>query len=277
MILTVRHQTTHRYDRPVRGVVQSHRLHPARFDGQRVIAWSVDVAGGVKGGGFRDGADDFIQAWTVPGPVDQVSVTVQGTVETQDLAGVLRGHRDRIPPEVWLRKTPATRCDVAMTDLAQGVAPGQTGLDLAHELARAVASAVRYDQGATTAQTTAAEALALGAGVCQDHAQVLIGLARTRALPARYAVGYMLADPNGTLAQAAHAWAEVWVAGLGWVGFDAANGCCPDARYIRLGCGFDAADAAPIRGAARGEATDVRAEVLDVTLQVTVADGQQQQ
>ena len=40
--------------------------------------------------------------------------------------------------------------------------------------------------------------------------------------------------------------------GLGWVGFDPANRCCPDERYIRLGSGLDAQDAAPIRGISRG-------------------------
>ena len=67
--------------------------------------------------------------------------------------------------------------------------------------------------------------------------------------------------------QASHAWAEIWVAGLGWVGFDAANRCCPDDRYIRLGSGFDAAGAAPIRGVAQGtgeEAPDVSVAVQQV-------------
>ena len=39
---------------------------------------------------------------------------------------------------------------------------------------------------------------------------------------------------------------------LGWVGFDAANHICPTERYVRLACGFDAADAAPITGSRRG-------------------------
>ena len=50
------------------------------------------------------------------------------------------------------------------------------------------------------------------------------------------------------------------MSGLGWVGFDPANRCCPDERYIRLGSGRDARDAAPIRGVSRGggvEAMDV--------------------
>ena len=51
MILTVEHITTYRYDRPVRGVVQSHRLQPSQFDGQRVQSWDVTVTDGRQGGG----------------------------------------------------------------------------------------------------------------------------------------------------------------------------------------------------------------------------------
>jgi len=83
-------------------------------------------------------------------------------------------------------------------------------------------------------------------------------------LPARYVSGYLFADAQGVAHEAAHAWAEVYVAGLGWVGFDPANRCCPDDRYIRLGSGLDAQDAAPIRGIARG----MGAESLDVTVAV---------
>ncbi|MCA3480218.1 MAG: transglutaminase family protein, partial [Rhodobacter sp.] len=137
-------------------------------------------------------------------------------------------------------------------------------LDAAHRLSTAVAGAIAYKPGATRAHTTAAEALALGEGVCQDHAHALIAVARHAALPARYVSGYLMSGGDGSLGEAAHAWAEIWVQGLGWIGFDPANTCCPDDRYIRLGSGLDAQDAAPIRGTARGPA----AEVLDVAVAV---------
>lgn len=49
MFLTVDHVTRYRYDMPVRAVVQSHRLTPSRYDGQKVIQWSVTVTGGEMG------------------------------------------------------------------------------------------------------------------------------------------------------------------------------------------------------------------------------------
>ena len=263
MRLTVDHVTRYRYDAPVRSVVQSHRLTPSAFAGQRVLDWEVTVTGGTRGARHRDGAGDAVQGWTIAGPVTEIAVRVQGTVETEDLAGVLRGHRETVAPDCYLRETAPTRIDAALAALA-ATAIGPDSLSLAHALSAAVADAIAYRPGVTHAHTTAAEALALGEGVCQDHAHALIACARSRAIPARYVSGYLFATEDGTPHEAAHAWAELHIPGLGWVGFDPANRSCPDARYIRLGSGFDAQDAAPIRGIARGGA----GEAMDVTVAV---------
>lgn len=262
MLLTVDHLTRYRYDTPQRAVVQSHRLTPARFDGQRVLSWSVTVSGGEMGGAFRDGAGDFVQGWTVKGPVTEIEVRVQGQVDTTDLAGVLRGHRELVPALAYLRDTPATTADAALKALAESAVQDDP-LSQAHSLAFAVAGAIAYRPGTTHSHTTAAEALAQGEGVCQDHAQALIACARHLGIPARYVAGYLFSSEDGQPHEASHAWAELHVPGYGWIGFDPANRCCPDARYIRLGAGLDAAEAAPIRGISRGPG--------DETLTVTVA------
>jgi transglutaminase-like putative cysteine protease len=266
MRLTVDHVTRYHYDRPVRSVVQSHRLTPSVFAGQKAAGWEVTVSGGVCGSSFRDGAGDLVQAWTVAGPVSEVTVRVQGTVETVDLTGVLRGHKEIVAPDCYLQATLPTRADTALDALARA-AQGADPLALAHALSAAVADAIAYRPGVTSAHTTAAEALALGEGVCQDHAHALIAVARVRGLPGRYVSGYLFADADGQSHEAAHAWAELQLPGLGWVGFDPANRCCPDDRYIRLGSGFDAQDAAPIRGIARGGGK----EEMDVTVAILQA------
>ena len=268
MILSVSHVTTYSYDRPVRGAVQSLRLTPSRFDGQKAIDWTVAVEGSIRGGAFRDGAGDWVEGWSVRGPLSEVVVRVEGRVETFDLAGILRGHRETVPPAAYLRDTEPTRADAALDALARDAASGASGgLDCAHRLSAAISEAIAYRPGVTAAHTTAAEALALGEGVCQDHAHALIALARALGMPGRYVSGYLFADSDGNAHEAAHAWTEVWVDGLGWIGFDPANKCCPDDRYIRLGSGADAQDAAPIRGVAQG----VSAERMNVAVAVQSA------
>ena len=267
MLLTVDHVTLYRYDRPVRAVVQSHRMTPSRFDGQKVLDWAVTVSGGTLGGEFRDGAGDWVQGWTVKGPVTEIEVRVRGKVQTTDLAGVLRGHREIVPPEAYLRETDATAADAAIQDLAACVAQAENQLAGTHALSEAIAAAIRYQPGSTRAHTTAAEALAQGEGVCQDHAQVLISAARVAGIPARYVSGYLQSGAEGNPHEAAHAWGELYIAGLGWIGFDPANECCPDERYIRLGSGLDAQDAAPIRGVSRGQGSEILAVTVAVQLQ----------
>ncbi len=272
MLLSVRHTTSYAFDKPMRFITQSHRLTPTDCASQRVLDWKIAAEGAEFGASFRDGAGDQITTMTVQGPVEQIAVLVTGTVETRDTAGVLRDRREVISPGVYLRTTAATNPSGALADLiAKSVGKAaRDELSRAHALSQAVTEAIAYEPGATHAHSTAAEAVEQGRGVCQDHAHALIALAHAAGLPARYVSGYLLATEGETPEEASHAWAEIHLASLGWVGFDAANACCPDERYIRLGSGRDARDAAPIRGVSRGGGV----EALDVT--VVVAQQRQQ-
>lgn len=274
MRLSVLHRTTYSFDKPMRWVTQSHRLTPSDNASQRVVDWSITVDGALPGGAFTDGAGDRVTTLSIAGPVEAFEVLVRGTVETTDTAGVLRNHREVISPRVYLVPTTPTKATGALQDLMHAALSGadpDDALGRAHRLAEVVSEAIAYEPGSTHAHTTAAEALEQGTGVCQDHAHALIALAHAAEMPARYVSGYLLA--SGGDEEASHAWAEVHVAGLGWVGFDPANRCCPDDRYIRLGSGRDAREAAPIRGISRGGGT----EAMDVSVTVATVGGQSQQ
>ena len=265
MRLQLSHKTIYRYDRPLRSVVQSHRLTPVNSAGQTVVSWNVFVEDANQGTPFVDGAGDCVTTITKRGPLSELLIEVTGTIDTRDTSGVLKGHKESVSPMAYLRSTSATKADVALTELARDVvAKGKSGLEQAHLLSQAISDAIVYSPGATAEHTTAAEALGLGEGVCQDHAHALIAAALAVEMPARYVAGYLFSDAEGQAHEASHAWAEIWIDGLGWVGFDAANRCCPDDRYIRLGSGYDAVDAAPIRGVGDG----VAAESMDVTVAV---------
>ena len=82
-------------------------------------------------------------------------------------------------------------------------------------------------------------------------------------IPSRYVNGYMHKNKNDSEFQATHAWAELYIDKLGWIGFDPTNKCCPDERYIRVSCGLDASFAAPIRGIFYGDSD----EKLNISVQ----------
>jgi transglutaminase-like putative cysteine protease len=274
MRIAIRHRTLYEYDPKASAVAMRLKLFPSRFDGQRVEAWAVTLNGRDVRPEFANGWGDGVATLFLRGGVDRVEVVAEGVVETTDLAGVLRGFRAPLRPGVCLRDTPRTRADSAIVELARAAdATGGSRLDRAHVLQDAITERIVYETGATDANATAAAALAGGRGVCQDHAHVMIAAARSLGWPARYVAGYYLADDDGADDLATHAWAEVWVDDLGWVGFDAANDLCPTDRYVRLCSGLDAADAAPIRGHSEGGAV----ETLTAEVSIGPAQSQTQQ
>ena len=259
MRLAIHHVTASRFDAPVRGVIQSQRLVPQDGPGQRVLDWTVLVSPEATfGPHVVDGVGDAHRIVTVSGPLDALEVVAEGTVETEDRSGILGMVREAVPPGAWLSPTALTRADGTLREM--GEAAG-TSLDAAHRLMGAVADAVAFEADVTDPGTTASEALAAGRGVCQDLTHVMVAAARAGGAPARYVVGYLEA---GAGAGVSHAWAEVWIDDLGWVGFDPTNGVSPDERYVRLCCGRDALGAAPIRGAVRGMGTETQVARVQV-------------
>ncbi len=151
-----------------------------------------------------------------------------------------------LPPPVFLAMTPLTAADARVRDFAGSQLRGGGAARLI-DFAHAVAAAVAYRPGTTHVQTTAAEALALGQGVCQDHAHVFIAGCRASGLPARYVSGYYYRQALGP-DTASHAWADVWVPGDGWVSIDITHGCFASDSLVRLAIGRDYDTASPVRG-----------------------------
>jgi len=184
----------------------------------------------------------------------------------EDRHGVVGGHAGFAPLWLFCEPTPLTAAGNHVRQLASRVRAETAEMEeipALHALAGEIARVVRYETGQTHSQTTAEMALSAGHGVCQDHAHIMIAVARQLGRPARYVSGYLFMD--GQEAQdASHAWCEVWTEALGWVGFDVSNGISPDARYVRVATGRDYTDAAPIMGIRQGPGQ----EALHVCLQV---------
>lgn len=261
MKLSVSHTTHYAYDPPANKVALRLRLFPQSFEGQRVLDWRVSVNGETVPQLHIDGFGDGIGIWQAQEAHRDVNVLAEGTISTTDTAGVVKGLVRRPPPAMYLRQTDLTTADAEIRDLGRS-ALRDDQLKTVQALSTAVSDAVGYKAGVTSAETTAAQALTIGAGVCQDHAHVFVAAARTIDVPARYVTGYLLADASGEAVLETHAWAEAYTDILGWVAFDPSNRQSPTERYIRLGTGLDAVAAAPIRGTIFGTS--------DITLKAAV-------
>ncbi|AUW58480.1 transglutaminase family protein [Sphingobium sp. SCG-1] len=246
MKLLVRHQTVYKYEAGSSRVAMMLKLRPRDHIGQRVIEWDVSVNGEPVTNFARNAYGDHEALWIRHDRTESATILATGLVETTDTLGVVSGLNELFDPRLFLRETPLTRPSSAIRGMAQNVG-GADVLSRLHALSAAVIGHVTYRTGATQASTTAAESFAIGAGVCQDHAQIFISAARSIGVPARYVTGYLLAQGEDALHET-HAWTEALVPGLGWIGFDPSNQICVTENYVRVACGLDADDAAPVRG-----------------------------
>lgn len=268
MRLRVRHETRYAYASPALRAIEMLRLTPRGHDGQFVVDWRLDVDRDCRLAQGTDAFGNTMHSFTVEGPLDELLVVAEGRVETSDTHGIVAGQIERLPPIVYLRETALTAPSAAIRELAAaaGEPSGSDPLDLLHRLTAAIHDVMAFDPDATKPGTKAAAAFEAKRGVCQDFAHIMLAAVRHLGYPARYVSGYLYrADVSEQ--QAGHAWTEVLVEGLGWVGFDAANAICPTEAYVRVAIGLDSNDAAPLRGArfgGAGESLSVRVKVDDL-------------
>ena len=253
MRLAISHTTRYRFAEPVAHGVQRLRLTPKETQGQRILDWSMAFTGAREELVYDDQNHNHVTLVSVEEGALEVVVACSGTVETEDNAGVIGRHAGHLPLWSFLGHTPLTRPGARLRQMLAMLERGGEGgtLALMHRLSALVRSQVEYETGATTVHTSAEEVVADGRGVCQDHAHVFIAAARLLDVPARYVSGYLMMNDR-VEQEATHAWAEAWVEGLGWVGFDVSNQISPDPRYVRVATGRDYRDAAPITGVSFG-------------------------
>lgn len=263
MRLKIRHRTVYRYSRPVMRSVQSLRITPKTDRRQKVLSWRLDLP--AEAPAYTDAYGNLTQLLTMEGLHEEIRIGVEGRVEMVD---------DRTPetlnetlsPLIYLRETPLTAADTRLSEFSGELKERlpfdpPAALDLLMERIR---GAVRYVKGATNAQTTAAEVLSQGSGVCQDHSHLFIACCRALGIPARYVSGYLYSGSETDPEVAMHAWAEAWIAGSGWLSFDVSNGQPAGPAHLKLAVGRDYLEACPVRGIRFGGGD----ETLEVHVQV---------
>lgn len=272
MLIRIDHATTYSYQVRPRSVLQILRLTPRGSAGQHIRRWGIETDFDARMRKREDAFGNITHTLYVESPPERLTIRVAGEVETTDLAGAVRGSAERFAPLVYLRETALTARDESITALTATVSRGST-LDRLHALMSLIHTEMTFEIGATTSAHTAAQALALRRGVCQDYAHLFIAAARQMGIPTRYVSGHLYRSDGQTVQEAGHAWAEAYVEDLGWIGFDPANGICPTDAYVRVAIGLDYLGAAPVRGSTYGGGQ----EDLSVRLDVRAACSTQQQ
>ena len=151
---------------------------------------------------------------------------------------------------------------------------GRPILEAVADLSSRIHDGFRYRPGSTSVTTGLDEVIEGSEGVCQDFAQLAIGCIRSRGLAARYVSGYLETRPPPGLprrqgSDVSHAWAAVFVPGVGWVDIDPTNDQFANERYVVTAWGRDYSDIPPLKGVIFTEGTG---HELEVTVDVVPLD-----
>jgi transglutaminase-like putative cysteine protease len=266
MRIHIAHRTDYRYDPPAAGVIQMLRLTPRNHEGQHVVRWRIDVSADARLAAQEDAFGNISHVFSADGPFSELSVEVDGEIETQNNNGIVRGTVERFGPSLFLRDTALTQADDAIRNFAQSIRTEKGGeiLGELHGILDRLHEDMAHDTDETEGAANAAEAFAAKRGQSRDLSHVFIGAAHSLGIPARYVAGYFRHEDGGHAQAAGHAWAEAFVPELGWISFDPANGFCPTDGHVRVAIGLDALGAAPVRRMRYG----VGAETLAVAIKV---------
>lgn len=262
MRIAVEHLTQYRFSDPQSRLVQMLRLTPGDTIDQTVLSWRIDVDCDVR---LRDTVDGFGNKVTMlyaEGPIEEIAIIVAGQVLTTESNGVVRGSHEPLPEGIFLRETPRTATDEALTAFARDhLGSGSDTLDRLHRWNAALAGRFPGAPDLPDMGLSAAQAFATPAPTSRGLAHIYIAGARALGIPARYVSGYRQHEGGES---APHGWAEAWVPDLGWVGFDPSVGISPDEGYVRVAVGLDAPGAASIAGSRLGQGSEEMAVDLHV-------------
>jgi transglutaminase-like putative cysteine protease len=267
----IRHRTSYRYASEVFESFNEVRLQPLACATQTLLDFDLQIEPPATTMSFRDyygnavhdfgvaylhdrlvieatsdvvthaGADDPL-AGPAEGEPD-ASASLQALVEDEALADE---HAEFLGPSAYI---PLGADSAALAEALLAEDPETSALAFLTRAADHVRGRLEYRLGTTTVNSSVAEVLAGGSGVCQDFAHVLISLCRHVGLPARYVSGYLGSVGAAT---ASHAWTEAYIPPYGWLGIDATLGTLCTGQHVKAGVGRDYVDVAVLRGTYQG-------------------------
>ena len=288
--VALRHRTTYAFDRPVNVSPHEVRLRPAPHCRTPILGYSLQIE---PANHFLNWQQDPYGNWVArlvfPERVSKLEFVVDLVADMTVInpfdffvepyaEGFPFTYAPGLAKELipFLETAPlGSRLAQWLKDFRASISPTeQTVLMLVRlnqQLQREIRYLVRMEPGIQAPDVT----LETACGSCRDTGWLLVQIMRHLGLAARFASGYLIqlvadiksldgpAGPERDFTDL-HAWAEVYLPGAGWIGFDPTSGLLAGEGHIPLACTADPGNAAPVIGA-----TDVCNTQFDVAMSVT--------
>ncbi|MFJ4785662.1 transglutaminase N-terminal domain-containing protein [Streptomyces sp. NPDC088794] len=262
--LRIRHVTRVAYAQPAASSHNEVRMTPLTLPGQTTLDARVTVSPAAATWSYWDYWGTQVTGFDLMDPHADLTITASSLVETSPQGPLpdaptwpeLSEHISGSRLLEYAGATGRTTIPAPLLDRAKEAAAGLDPHATALAVSSLVADQVSYLPGATSVNTSPAEAWEQGAGVCQDITHLTLAMLRGVGLPARYVSGYLHPEPDAELhrpvAGQSHAWIEYWAGD--WSGYDPTNRTRPDESHVVVARGRDYDDVTPHKGIYRGVA-----------------------
>ena len=264
----IEHVSRYLYTSPVRHCVMCLCLRPRDDSGQRLLRFEVATTPQSSLNGETDCFGNTKHVFSIHREHEALEVATSSTVEVADAVSLpdslgagaweeVRSWRESFTYWDFTHASAFARPSSALAAFVDrmGIEPGGDPLESLQRLSDTLHRSFEYVPGSTSAVSPIEHILESGRGVCQDYAHVMIAIARSWGVPARYVSGYVhVTHPAGGQAPetASHAWVECRLPDLGWTGFDPTNQRHADEGHVRVAVGRDYQDVSPTRGVLQG-------------------------
>ncbi|HEY7090511.1 MAG TPA: transglutaminase family protein [Tepidisphaeraceae bacterium] len=276
MLLRINHETNLGYTDLISESAMELRMTPRQESDQHRLSFQLAIGPSASVSSYFDWLGNTVHTFSINPFHQEIRILATSVVETDRNVPNIWGMPDvwPIPKEMLGYATwdylqfggPIVDC-AALRDAAQSLRPreGANLGKLCLHLMGFVDQKFTYEKGVTDAASPITEILEHGRGVCQDFTHLMIGLARTLGIPARYVSGFVHRDGERTRGYAqTHAWCELLIPSAGWIGFDPTNNCLIGRNFVEVGIGRDFRDVSPNRGVYRGNAEETIHVAVDI-------------
>ncbi len=275
MILEVQHETRLTYPKAVTESVTEVRMEPVSDDDQSCHSFHLAVTPSTEVSRFQDGFGNRVHHFNMLNNHEEVRILAAGVVQTHprphdpaSCGAVYPLDSDSLGLEVldFLQFRGPVRASPRLVPLLDTLRPraGTPLGTLVLGVSRHIHDHFEYARYVTLSSSPVDDVLEQGKGVCQDFTHLMIAVLRSLGVPARYVSGYIHRPDSESQS---HAWCEVWLPELEWVGIDPTNDCLVSEQFIKVAVGRDFTDVPPNKGVYRGRAREsihVRVETREL-------------